>query len=80
MIKKVKTNDLQVGMYVILPRKWFSHPFISNHFMINSKTQIIKMIETGIDEVSIDLKQSKLKNKSLSFIRNKQRKSRQKSA
>lgn len=64
MIKKVKTNDLQVGMYVILPRKWFSHPFISNHFMINSKTQIIKMIETGIDEVSIDLKQSKLKNKS----------------
>jgi hypothetical protein len=64
MIKKVKAKDLKVGMYIILPRKWFSHPFISNEFLINTKTQISKMIEAGISEVSIDFGQSKLKEQS----------------
>ena len=64
MIKSVKTEDLKVGMYVILPHKWLSHPFISNQFLINSETQIKKIIEAGIEEVSIDFEQSKLKDQS----------------
>ena len=64
MIKNVKIEDIKVGMYVILPHKWFSHPFISNHFLINTETQIKKLIEAGIGEVSIDFGQSKLEGQS----------------
>ena len=60
MIKKVKTKDLRMGMYVILPRKWISHPFISNQFVISTKTEISKIIGAGIEEVSIDTGQSKI--------------------
>jgi HD-GYP domain-containing protein (c-di-GMP phosphodiesterase class II) len=64
MIKNIKTEDLKVGMYVILPHKWLSHPFISNQFLINTETQIKKLIEAGIGEVSIDFGQSKLEGHS----------------
>ena len=53
MIKKINTKDVQTGMHVILPDKWFSHPFLKNEFVIESQTQINKMIKAGIKEVSI---------------------------
>lgn len=53
MIKKIKTRDVQKGMYVILPGKWFKHPFLKNEFLIESQSQINKMIKAGIEEVSI---------------------------
>lgn len=55
MIKKLKTQDIQKGMYVILPDKWFSHPFLKNEFLIESRTQINKMIKAGITEVSVKI-------------------------
>ena len=58
MIKTVKTQDVNVGMYVILPKKWFAHPFLKNEFLIDSPAQVAKIIEAGIYEVSIDLGKS----------------------
>jgi hypothetical protein len=40
MIKKLKTKDVQKGMYVILPDKCYSHPFLNNKFLIESESQI----------------------------------------
>ncbi len=58
MIKKLKTKDIQKGMYIILPDKWFSHPFLKNEFLIESQVQINKMIKAGIQEVSVNVSKS----------------------
>ncbi|MGV8057707.1 MAG: HD-GYP domain-containing protein [Smithellaceae bacterium] len=60
MIKTVKIQDIKVGMYVFLPKKWFAHPFLKNDFLIDSPGQIAKMAEAGISEVSIDTDKSSL--------------------
>lgn len=62
MIKTVKTQDIKIGMYVLLPRKWFAHPFLKNEFIISSPEQIAKLHEAGIVEVSIDLSKSKVQD------------------
>jgi HD-GYP domain-containing protein (c-di-GMP phosphodiesterase class II) len=54
MIKRIKTSELKVGMYVELPHAWKAHPFLRNNFTINSLRQIQKIIEFGIKEVNID--------------------------
>jgi len=53
MIKKLKTKEIQKGMYIILPDKWFSHPFLKNEFLIESQAQINKLINAGVEEVSV---------------------------
>ena len=58
MINTVKTRDIKVGMYVLLPKKWFAHPFLKNEFLIDSPGQIAKIVEAGIVEVSIDTDRS----------------------
>lgn len=58
MIIKVKAQDLRVGMYVQLPKKWFSHPFLKNEFLINSTAQIAKMIEIGLTDIAVDTQKS----------------------
>lgn len=58
MIKTLKSQDIKEGMYVLLPQKWFSHPFLKNEFLINSPKQISKIIKSGIREVSIDTDRS----------------------
>jgi HD-GYP domain-containing protein (c-di-GMP phosphodiesterase class II) len=63
MIKKLKTKDIQMGMYVILPNKWLSHPFVKNEFLIESQVQINKMIKAGIQEVSVNLSKSRHERK-----------------
>jgi HD-GYP domain-containing protein (c-di-GMP phosphodiesterase class II) len=60
MIKKIKTADVQKGMYVILPDKWFAHPFLKNEFLIDSQAQIIKLIKCGIQEITIDVGKSSM--------------------
>ncbi|MEN6373353.1 MAG: HD domain-containing phosphohydrolase [Smithella sp.] len=60
MIKTYKTQDIKVGMYVVLPTSWFAHPFLKNEFMVSSPQQIAKMVEVGISEVAIDTVKSKL--------------------
>jgi len=60
MQKTINTDNLKVGMYVILPVSWYQHPFVKNEFLINSKEQIEKISESGITEVILDTKRSKL--------------------
>ncbi len=59
MNKKIKVTDVQKGMYIILPDKWFSHPFLKNEFLIESRDQINKMIKAGIKEVEINVAKSR---------------------
>ena len=60
MQRTINTDNLKVGMYVILPVSWYQHPFVKNEFLINSKKQIEKISESGIREVILDTKRSKL--------------------
>ena len=54
MLKTIKTRDLKVGMYVILPASWLNHPFFKGQFAINTRGQIKEILDSGFDEVSID--------------------------
>ena len=54
MIKTVSVNALQLGMYVNLPLSWMSHSFIKNKFLITSRKQIDKIIQSGLKEIKID--------------------------
>lgn len=54
MLKTIKTSALDVGMYVILPSSWLKHSFLKGSFTINSREDIQRIAEFGIDEVSID--------------------------
>jgi len=50
----IKTQDLKIGMYVMLPVSWFKHPFLKNEFTIRSQDQINKIIDHGITKIAID--------------------------
>jgi HD-GYP domain-containing protein (c-di-GMP phosphodiesterase class II) len=54
MQRKIKTTDLKIGMYVMLPASWFSHPFLKNKFNIKSQGEIERIIDSGFYEVLID--------------------------
>lgn len=54
MLKKIKSSELEVGMYVTLPLSWVSHSFLKNNFLIKSQDEIKRIMAGGIDEVSID--------------------------
>lgn len=54
MLKKIKTSQLKVGMYVNLSGAWYSHPFFTSHFTITTPKQIQKLIDYGIKVVDID--------------------------
>lgn len=50
----VKVEDLKIGMHIILPASWFSHPFLTNQFTISSHEEIQKIISSGFKEVEAD--------------------------
>jgi HD-GYP domain-containing protein (c-di-GMP phosphodiesterase class II) len=54
MIKRIKTSNLKIGMFIELPHAWKAHPFLKNSFTISSQRQIDKISEAGIDEVDIN--------------------------
>lgn len=57
MIKKIKTNDLKIGMYIHdLNCSWMDHGFIKQQFKITSSKDIQKMRAHGIKQVDIDTK------------------------
>ncbi len=60
MIKKVKTEDLKVGMYVMLGQSWLRHSFMKPNFRITSEKQIKKIIHDGIKEVEVDTSKSEV--------------------
>ncbi|MCL1908333.1 MAG: HD-GYP domain-containing protein [Holophagaceae bacterium] len=55
MIKKVKTEDLAVGMYIHdIKVPWLEHNFATNHFMLHNEKQIEKILGMNITDVLID--------------------------
>jgi HD-GYP domain-containing protein (c-di-GMP phosphodiesterase class II) len=58
--RKIDTNKLQVGMYVIMPLSWKEHPFLVNRFLISSPSQIDKMRKAGLKSVMVDFDRSRL--------------------
>jgi HD-GYP domain-containing protein (c-di-GMP phosphodiesterase class II) len=54
MRKTVKTKDLEVGMYVVLPLSWMKHSFLKSQFIIGSRSDIQRIAEHGIREVTVD--------------------------
>jgi hypothetical protein len=55
---QVKLDDLKIGMYVILPLSWHQHPFLKNHFIIQSEEEIQKIRELGLKAVQMDVEKS----------------------
>jgi len=60
MIKKVKTEDLKVGMYVMLDESWLHHSFLKPNFKITSEKQIKKILNDGIYVVKVDTSKSEV--------------------
>lgn len=55
MIKKIATEQLRPGMFVHdLNCGWMEHPFMHNHFKVESHAEIEKITQIGIREVYID--------------------------
>lgn len=50
----VKTDQLRVGMYVILPTKWTGHPFVRTRFLLKRESEIEQIRKAGITEVQVD--------------------------
>jgi len=55
MIKQIRTDQLQPGMYIHdLNCGWLDHPFISNAFYVRDQATVDKIVELGIRELYID--------------------------
>jgi len=54
MIKKIKSSELEVGMYVNLPTSWLKHSFFKSSFLIKSRQDIDGIRESGLTDVLID--------------------------
>jgi len=55
MQKKIRTDQLRVGMYVCrLDRDWLDHSFLSGRFAINDRAMIARLAAEGIAHVVID--------------------------
>jgi len=60
MVHDIQTDELKVGMYVILPGSWFSHSFLRNEFLITSEDQIVKIIDGKVRHVTVDFAKSSI--------------------
>ncbi len=56
-IIKLPSNELRVGMYIILD-SWLGHPFLKSQFVIESKSQIKQITEYGFGYVKVDFSRS----------------------
>ncbi|QOT78216.1 HD-GYP domain-containing protein [Cupriavidus basilensis] len=60
MLKRIKTQQLQVGMFVArVGGPWLEHPFWRSRFLVSSREQIDQMIASKVEEVWIDLLKGK---------------------
>lgn len=54
-IKRIPTASVQVGMYLCgIDRAWLDTPFLMHRFLIKSSTDIVKLQQCGIQEITID--------------------------
>ncbi len=59
MLKKVATKDLRVGMFVAdVGRSWLNHPWKTKTKLLASADDIKRLVEFGIEEVTIDTDKS----------------------
>ncbi|MEW6234121.1 MAG: HD-GYP domain-containing protein [Candidatus Omnitrophota bacterium] len=57
MIETIKTSEVKIGMYVILPKSWFGrllHPFQKTHFLIETEDELQQILHSGLEEIKID--------------------------
>ena len=55
MIKKISTQQLQVGMYVHdLDADWMAHNFLRNRFPVKNEKIVDKILKSGIKHIYID--------------------------
>jgi HD-GYP domain-containing protein (c-di-GMP phosphodiesterase class II) len=59
-LRFVSPAELEIGMYVILPLAWHEHPFLKNHFLIQSGAEIDKIRELGVEGIQIDPSKSRM--------------------
>ena len=56
MRKKISVDQLQPGMYIHdLGADWMSHPFLRQRFTVKSDVDVLKIRESGIRELYIDV-------------------------
>ena len=56
MLKKIKTKDLQLGMYLqALCGSWMAHPFWRSRFVLTDPDDIRRIRDSGIAEAWIDV-------------------------
>jgi Domain of unknown function (DUF3391) len=55
MITRIAAEQLKVGMFIHqLECGWMEHPFLVNQFKITQQSEIDKIIQHGIRQVTID--------------------------
>lgn len=54
MIIDLKSEKLEVGMYIILSDTLFDNPFWKSHFVIKNQSQIQKILKAQIKQVKVD--------------------------
>ncbi len=54
----VPTNELRVGMFVILSGSWMNHPFLRSRFRLSSEEQLRELHRCGLKEVMVDFARS----------------------
>ncbi|MDP1679687.1 MAG: HD-GYP domain-containing protein [Candidatus Nitrotoga sp.] len=55
MLKKIKANDVRLGMYIQeVCGSWMDHPFWKNSFMLTEDKDLNTLKNCGVDEVWID--------------------------
>jgi len=60
MIKKIRTEDLQVGMFVAdFNTPWIRHPFLTNRKTLRNLREMQVVLDHGISEVYIDTSRGK---------------------
>ncbi|MFA6014618.1 MAG: HD-GYP domain-containing protein [Gallionellaceae bacterium] len=56
MIKKIYVGQLKLGMYPTdLDKVWPEHPFAQHSFLLNEPSDLAKLLESGITEITIDI-------------------------
>ncbi|WP_447963050.1 HD-GYP domain-containing protein [Nitrospira sp. Ecomares 2.1] len=54
-IKRIPTTSVQVGMYLCgIDRSWLNTPFLVHRFLIKDSSDIAKLQQAGIQEITID--------------------------
>ncbi|MCW5624122.1 MAG: HD-GYP domain-containing protein [Burkholderiales bacterium] len=55
MIKQITAEELRLGMFIHdLNCDWMSHPFVRSKFLLDSETDIEKIVQAGIHQIYID--------------------------